>query len=420
MKEFLKKLIATKEARCKEIKDLIQKSQSIDEIRSLGTEKETVETELAEARSQLASLEQTGFNPMQTLGTFTKSEARADEDPLSTMEYRKAFKDYVQRGIKNDILFTTRDASENVSTDLGILLPNTIVQEIIKDVEKVYGQLYSRVKKTNIKGGVQYPIGAFSANLVWSGTAGTDSEHGVSENQKAGSITGYVTFTYHIGEIRIAQSLLESVVSVDVFEREIVNALVEAYVKAMDVAIMNGTGSGQPEGILTEAAKASNGRITAARVISVSPDEMADWTTFKKKLYAKIPLAMRALKPEFVLNAGTFESNLECLKDANGQPVAREITNPVNGALTAKFDGREVVFVEADIFKAFDDASTNDYFGMYWVPEKAYAINSNLQFGYKKYFDEATNQWITKALVIVDGKILDPKYIYLLKKAANA
>ena len=46
-----------------------------------------------------------------------------------------------------------------------------------------------------------------------------------------------------------------------------------------------------------------------------------------------------------------------------------------------------------------------------------YLINSNMQFSYKKYFDEATNQYITKALVICDGKILDPKYIYLLKKA---
>lgn len=420
MKEFLKKLIASKEARAKEIKELIQNSTSIDEVRSLGAEKETVEAELAEARSQLAAIEQKGFEPMQTVGTYKPTENRNSEDVLSSMEYRTAFKDYVQKGITNDILFTKRAAAENVSTDLGILLPNTIVQEIIKDVEKVYGQLYSRVKKTNIKGGVQYPLGAFSANLVWSGTAGNDKEHGVSENQKAGSVSGYVQFTYHIGEIRIAQSLLESVVSVEVFEREIVNALVEAYVKAMDVAIMNGSGSGQPEGILTEAAKASNGRITAARIISISPKEMKDWTTFKKKLYAKIPLAMRALRPEFVMNAGTFESNLECLQDSNGQPVAREITNPVNGALTAKFDGREVVFVEADIFKAFDDASTNDYFGMYWVPEKGYAINTNLQFGYKKYFDEDTNQWITKALVIVDGKILDPKYIYLLKKVADA
>lgn len=53
---------------------------------------------------------------------------------------------------------------------------------------------------------------------------------------------------------------------------------------------------------------------------------------------------------------------------------------------------------------------------MYWVPEEAYAINSNMEFTMIKYFDQETNQYVDKALVINDGKILDPKYLYLLKK----
>ena len=80
---------------------------------------------------------------------------------------------YVQNGTMSEVL--TRADSENVSADLGVLLPETVVQDIIKGVEKVYGQLYSRVKKTNVKGGVKYPIGAFSATLVWGGTSGTDN-----------------------------------------------------------------------------------------------------------------------------------------------------------------------------------------------------------------------------------------------------
>ena len=182
---------------------------------------------------------------------------------------------------------------------------------------------------------------------------------------------------------------------------------------------MNGDGLKQPEGILTEAKKAS-GRIPRANIIEFNADEIKDWTKWQAKLFAKIPLSMRSLRPEFVLNVGTYEANIETLKDLNNQPVSREIYNPVNGDESARFKGREVVFVEDDIFKAFDDATAGtDFFGMYWVPEKAYAINTNLQFGYKKYFDEETNQYITKALVIVDGKVLDPKYIYLLKKSSK-
>ena len=355
------------------------------------------------------------FNPVATFGQGGAPAARGEEDPLSTMEYRKAFKEFVQRGVKSDLL--KRADSENVSGDLGVLLPNTIVQEIIKGVEKVYGQLYSRVKKTNVKGGVQYPIGAFSATMHWDGTAGNDKEHGVSEKQKAGGVTGYIQFTYHIGEIRIAQSLLQTVVTVAAFEAEVVKALVEAYVKGMDEAILEGDGVKQAEGILTEAAKGAGGRIPTANVITFTAEEMEDWKTWQKKLFAKIPLSMRRLRPEFVMTAETWEANIMTLEDTNGRPVYTETYNPVTGDEVCKFKGREVVLIEEGGIKSFDTATAGEYFGMMWVPDKAYAINSNMQFGYKKYFDEDTNQTVTKALVICDGKVLDGKYIYLLKKA---
>ena len=57
-----------------------------------------------------------------------------------------------------------------------------------------------------------------------------------------------------------------------------------------------------------------------------------------------------------------------------------------------------------------------EYFGMYWVGKEAYAINSNMQFGVKKYWDYEKNEEVTQALVINDGKVLDPQYIFLLKK----
>lgn len=421
MKEFFKKLIAAKEKRANELRELIKNSNDVNEARSAMTELEGVNGELTEARAQLADIEAAqgnggSFNPVASYGQQGNNgqNARNAEDPLSTMEYRTAFKNLVQNDVMSDIL--VKRTSEQVSGDLGILLPNTIVQEVIKGVEKVYGQLYSRVKKTNLKGGVQYPIGSFEAVMYWDGTAGTDNEHGVSTKQKAGAADEYVTFTYHIGEARIAQSLLQSIVTVEAFEKEIVNALISAYVKGMDDIILEGNGVKQGEGILIEAAKPS-GRIPAKNIISFTAEEMEDWKSWQKKLFAVIPLSMRKLRPEFVMTAETFESNIMTLEDTNGKPVYRETYNPVTGDETATFKGREVVFVEEGGIKSFDTAAAGDYFGMMWVPEKAYAVNTNLQFSYKKYFDENTNQWITKGIVICDGKVLDPKYIYLFKKA---
>ena len=428
MKEFLKKIIDAKEKRAQELRDQIKKSEDVGEVRSLGETLQAVLDELNDAKKQLEEIDKDGgagggapadngrsFVPSATYAQTPPATARSVEpDALSTMEYRKAFKDFVQAGTHSDLL--KRAAAEQVSADLGILLPNTIVQRIITGVQKVYGQLYSRVTKTNVKGGVQYPIGAFSATFVWGGTAGTDKEHGVSEKQKAGAVDNYITFTYHIGEARIAQSLLQTVVTVEAFEDEIVKALVDSYVKAMDVAIESGTGVNQPTGILTEAKKSSGSRIPKENIIEFTAAEMADWKSWQKKLFAKIPLSMRSLRPEFVMTADTWESNIMTLTDDTNKPVHRETYNPETGDTICKFRGREVCLVEEGGFKSFDTAATGDFFGMMWVPEKAYAINSNMQFGYKKYFDEDTNQWITKGLVIVDGQVLDGAHIFLFKK----
>lgn len=428
MKDFLTRLIAEKTAEMENVRSKIKASESAEEVRALGDTLEKLAKEISDARSQLAKIEddekkkddekkdeRSSFNPNMTLSTATMTAGtkREDVDELSTMEYRTAFMNYVQRGTKSDILkFEKRSGDESgVATDLGVLLPKTVVQEIIKGVEKVYGQLYSRVKKTNIKGGVRYPIGSFEA------TFSRISENGKSDRQNAGGITGHVQFSYNIGEIRIAQSLLQNVLAVPVFENELAKVIVEAYVKAMDKEIMLGVSTnGECEGILTEANKPSGSRIDASHIIEFTAEDMADWKKWQEKLFAVIPLSMRGLNPEFVMTANTYEANIKTLADNNDRPVYTETFNPVDGTEISRFKGKNVVFVENDILDDFDTAEDGDYFGMYWVPDKAYAINTNLEFTVRRYFDEELNQYIDKALVINDGKVLDPKYIYLLKK----
>lgn len=445
MKDYFKKIIAAKEARAKELREKIKNSEDVNEVRSLGDELEAVNAELSEAKEQLANLDEPaeptnggngeggngeggngepegrGFNPVATMTMRTAGNSNGEgenTDPRGTMEYRKAFMEYVRTGKRDKALVLEKRGTDDQTdlADLGVLIPTTVVQEIIKGVEKVYGQLYSKVKKTNLKGGVKYPIGSFSAtfNRISENGAPTDRQNGVT------APIGYVEFGYKIGEIRLAQTLLMSVMGVEVFEAELAKVIVEAYVEAMDKEIISGNPiNNEMCGILNNSTDGIQ-RIDASHIIEISENDMLDWKTWQKKLFAKIPLSMRGLKPEFVLTAGTFESNIETLEDSNGQPVARNIYNPVTGAEMATFKGKEVGFVEEDIFPNFDDADAGEFFGMYWVPQKAYAINSNLEFAVRRYFDEEKNQWVDKGIVINDGKILDPKYIFLLKKVANA
>ena len=413
------------EQREADLEKSIEEAETDEEKAAVDEEIEKLEAEKKEAEEKVGAIEREIEGLEKELKDIEEAGQKAAEErkevkPMaaerSSMEYRTAFRDYVQSGkVDRDILqFEQRNDAVSTSSDLGVLIPETVMQEIIKGVSKVYGQLYSRVRKTNLKGGVKYPIGSFAA------TFNRITETTKSDRQDPGGITGAVTFGYKIGEIRLARTLLQTVLEVPVFEQEFAKAVADAYVKAMDIEIMSGTeANNQCVGILTEAA-AQSSRIPAANIIEFTAAEAADWTEWQKKLFAKIPLGMRAENPQFAMTAATYESVIKTLADTQKHPVYAETFNPVDGTERATFKGKEVVFVENDSLKDFDSATNGQYFAMYWVPEKAYAINSNMQFTVVDYFDHETNQWVKKALVINDGKVLDGAYIYLLKKKVSA
>ena len=74
------------------------------------------------------------------------------------------------------------------------------------------------------------------------------------------------------------------------------------------------------------------------------------------------------------------------------------------------------MLVEPDILKNFTEATNDEAFAIY-MDTNAYCINSNLQIGYKRYFDEAPNKWINKGLTVMDGKLLDVNGCFIIKKS---
>lgn len=387
--------------RDKELKDKVAKRHAFLDTMAKSIEDE--EGEFIKYQEEARSM----AKPAMPKG-LSKYQEKMDND----MEYRSAFMEYFKTGEKAPVL-KERENQFGKAANLGVMIPHTVMQKVITELQGVHGRLYSKVRKTNVRGGVEYPIGEFNATFK------RITEDAVSDRQESGKITGSIQFKYLIGEIRIARSFLQAILSVEAFEEELAKVIVRAYLKAMDHEILLGNESNnEMQGILTEANKVS-GRIKATQIIEFTEEEMADWKTWRTKFFKKIPLAMRSLRPEFVMTAGTFESNIMTLADKNNRPLYQETFNPVNGDLDCRFAGREVTLVEEDGLKTFDDAANGDYFGMYWVPEEAYVINSNLEFGLRKYFDEDKNQEVTKTLVVNDGKPLDTQYIYLLKKKAD-
>lgn len=419
-KKFLEKRLLKLQAKKKSLTERALASHDANEVRSINEELEELNEEIAETQEEIDAIstddEQRSNPPAgaqqvntgivnKTVGEFTLGEQRTNDDPYGTIEYREAFKSYVQRGTPipaNLIQRAGGDPGPSVAADIGLIIPSTIMNEFIKDVQKVYGQIYSKVRKLNIQGGVKFPISDLKANFKWI------TETTVSPRQKAGDIKEYIEFSYNIGEIRVSQTLLSNIVSLSLFESEITRIMVEAYVEAMDKNIFYGTGNGQMLGVFNDP------RVT--NVIELTEKEFSDWTAWRKKLFAVIPLSLRG-RGEFVFPASTVEGKLMTMQDGVGRPLFREATDLTftDSGSTGRFFGREVTLVEPDIIGDFETASAGDIVGLFWVPSD-YAINTQLQFGMKRYFDDETNQWVNKGLTIVDGKMLDTKSCYIIKK----
>lgn len=155
--------------------------------------------------------------------------------------------------------------------------------------------------------------------------------------------------------------------------------------------------------------------------ITMKAADMSDWKAWRKNFFAKLPLGYRS--GEFIFPVSTVDAYLETMSDNNGNPVFRQATGleVFDGDATdpnGRFFGRRISLVEEDIIADFDTAEPGDVIGIYWQPEE-YAINENFGFTMRRYFDEETNEWVDKALVVVDGKTLNPTGFYKILKGAN-
>ncbi|MBS4538211.1 phage major capsid protein [Clostridium sp. D2Q-11] len=320
-------------------------------------------------------------------------------DITNTFEYRNAFMNFCKTGEMNE---TLRNVNESTSTsDAGAVIPTTIMQEVIKKMES-YGQIFNRVRKTNIKGGVEVPILSLKPTAKWIG------ENTSSDRQKT-QLNTNVSFSYHGLECKIAISLLTDVTTLAIFEKTITDLIVEAMIKAMDKAIIKGTGVGQPKGITVDT------RIPAEQKIELSPTEISSWKGWKTKVFAKIPLSYRA-GGSFIMAAGTFEGQIDGMVDDNGQPIGRTNYGITNGP-QERFGGREVILVEDDVIAPYDSAATGDIVAVF-CKLSDYCINSNMQITMFRWLDHDTNQYVDKAILVADGKILDPNGVIIVKKGA--
>ncbi len=424
MKKKLMDMLAKKNTRKQEINALVEKSQDVEELRKLGAELDSLNTELRSLQDMIDALpeaEEPGTQPQsqrtqvvngQVPGVVTAGVSGQEQrnlggqeikDPFATMEYRTAFMQFCKTGKITEEFRKMQpeyrlDAMTTTS-EVSAIIPSTILREIIKEA-KVYGQIFSRIRVLNIKGGVTVPI------LTLKPTATRIGQDATSDKKKVTANTS-VSFSYYGLECKVSTSLLAETVTLDGFEALIKDLIGEAMIIAIEGEIISGDGNGKCLGITADP------RVPAANKVTLNADEITAWDEWKRKVFAQMPLAYKA-GATFLMASGTWEGYIDGMVDANGQPVGRVNYGIADGA-QERFGGKEVILVEDDLIAPYDDADDGDVIAIY-CNLKNYAVNSNLQMMMFRYFDHDTNEWIDKAILISDGKLLDPYGVVIISK----
>jgi HK97 family phage major capsid protein len=314
-------------------------------------------------------------------------------DMFDSTEYKNAFMKNVLNGAAIPAKFMNADAN-TATTDVGTVIPTTTMQKIIEKMEAT-GMILPLVTHTSYKGGLAIPTSTVKPVATWV------SEGATSDKQK--KTTGSIVFSYYKLRCAISMSLEVSTVTYPMFEAQFVQNVADAMVKAKEQAIVSGTGTGQPKGILAETP------VTGQALTLTEGTAVA---------YADL-IACEAALPQAYDNGAvwcmtkkTFVSQVLGMVDSNKQPIAR-----VNYGITGKPEysilGRRVVLV-GDYMSSWTSSVTADTIVAFLFNFSDYVLNTNLNITVKRYEDNDTDDQILKAIELVDGKVVDKNSLVTL------
>lgn len=315
------------------------------------------------------------------------------EDFTNSMEYRKAFMNYVQTGTPISREFKNADASTKTS-DIGEMIPQTVLEKIVEKMEAV-GMIYNLVTKTSYKGGLKIPTSSVKPTASWV------AEGKGSDKQK--KTVGSISFAYNKLRCAVSSSLEVETMSLAVFETTFIKNVSEAMIKAIEQAIISGTGSNQPTGILSETVVTGQ-NVDVAKTAKVTYETLVN-------AEAALPLAYEG-EAKWFMTKKTFMAFIG-MTDDNKQPIAR-VNYGINGKPERTLLGRQVIL--NDYMTSINDTLTSDTVVAFLFNPADYVLNSNLNMTIKKYEDNDTDDMVTKAIMLVDGKVVDKNSLVTITK----
>ncbi len=376
----------------------------MEEVKQLDNQWE----EIAKAQANLNALnEPKGINITNLTGTrgvdgvvidtLDNNVVATDQDVYNSIEYRKAFMNHVLKGtpIPEKFMNTNQNTTTNTTTnDVESVIPTTVLEKIVEKLEAT-GMILPLVTRTSYKGGVIIPTSNVKPVATW-------VSEGAGSN-KYKKPTESITFSYYKLRCAVSVSFETSVVTLGVFENTLINNIAEAMTKALEKAIISGTGGGQPTGILAGTAPAPEGQN-----IEIAANADVGYETLINA-EAALPLAYES-EAVWCMTKKTFMKFVG-MTDKNGQPIAR-VNYGIAGRPERTLLGRTVVLND------YMTGATigNDTVVAFLFNFKDYVLNTNYNITIKRYEDNDTDDQVTKALMLADGKVVDNNSLVTITK----
>lgn len=368
----------------------------------------------------------------QTRGTIVETNGRHFTD---SREYREAFVNHMthRAPMSSDMLARAHaemrantpvsmnadytNMTDTFSNTISTLVPVplSLSQEVARDIHN-YGGLYTKVNQTSFPGGYVVFESDMTASFSWIGDKEVSSYHDDYDPEA-------FTFGAKQLEYRHARTLLAEAMMSDQFKDILAPVIAEGYDKALSAAILNGNGTTQPRGILTDT-RLIDGTSGKAAVLEVSAADIDKWATWVSALYANGFNGAYRAAGQWVMNDATFGGHIMALRDDNNRPIANFMSTreALNEAATPTIQGRPVNLVgDSTILPSFDDAKVGDVFAIFGNL-RHYTLNTQpgMPLTTTRWEDYETNTKKTRVLMACDGRVTNPFGWLLLKKKASA